>query len=560
MVALPDRWYTDTVPTPKYPLWSRGNAGEVYPGPVSPLSGSLLFFGAGELGYRDSFEVATMDADEWDPSPNNVFGCFGGYLYLNMSLTRLFGVRMPGMTPEMVDEQYYGDLAGIPSYAEEARPGDESPRHTALLEAWLTDEVFGSERAPEVDDHRRQADEWVAVRGDLTSYTDGELLARMRPDELFRTIFRRHIQNSAAVGLGIGTVSGICAAIGRPELAMMLIGNVGGVDSAAPAHAMWELSRLDPTSDAYHVGFADLLTRYGSRGPREWEVRSEVWATDPSIAIVAIDRLRSAGDLASPLVQAERMGVVRDAALEEVLAILAAATDEATQAQFEHGLRAAQVFGAGRERSKTTAILLIHEARLAALELGRRLTDAGYLDSPRQVFMLLFDELRSVRDQSSADVLPVVRLREEQYAELELLEPPFILNGDPPPLSAFARRADHTAASVAAGDVLTGIPGSAGVATGRARVVLDPADPDGLEPGDILVAPVTDPAWTPLFVAAGAVVVDVGAQITHAVIVSRELGIPCVVSVTDATRRIPDGAMIEVDGASGTVTILDLRP
>ena len=80
----------------------------------------------------------------------------------------------------------------------------------------------------------------------------------------------------------------------------------------------------------------------------------------------------------------------------------------------------------------------------------------------------------------------------------------------------------------------------------------------GLEPGEILVAPLTDPSWTPLFVAAEGVVVDVGAVMSHAVIVSRELGIPCAVSVTDATRRIPDGALIEVDGSTGTVTILDV--
>ena len=66
----------------------------------------------------------------------------------------------------------------------------------------------------------------------------------------------------------------------------------------------------------------------------------------------------------------------------------------------------------------------------------------------------------------------------------------------------------------------------------------------------------TDPAWTPLFVAAGAVVVDVGAALSHAIIVSRELGIPCVVSATDATRKISDGAMIEVNGDTGVVTIL----
>ena len=108
------------------------------------------------------------------------------------------------------------------------------------------------------------------------------------------------------------------------------------------------------------------------------------------------------------------------------------------------------------------------------------------------------------------------------------------------------------------GTSLSGIPGCPGVARGRARVVLDPADPRGLEPGDVLIAPYTDPSWTPLFVTAAAVVVDVGAQITHAVIVSRELGLPCVVSVTGATRSIPDGALVEVDGTAGTVTVLEL--
>jgi pyruvate,water dikinase len=86
---------------------------------------------------------------------------------------------------------------------------------------------------------------------------------------------------------------------------------------------------------------------------------------------------------------------------------------------------------------------------------------------------------------------------------------------------------------------------------------MDPADALDLEPGEVLVAPITDPAWTPLFLPSAAVVVDVGALMSHAVIVSRELGIPCVVSVEGATRRIPDGALVEVDGTAGTVTVLD---
>jgi pyruvate,water dikinase len=88
-------------------------------------------------------------------------------------------------------------------------------------------------------------------------------------------------------------------------------------------------------------------------------------------------------------------------------------------------------------------------------------------------------------------------------------------------------------------------------------VVVDANDAAALEPGDVLVAPQTDPSWTPLFVLAAGVVVDVGAPNSHAMIVSRELGIPCAAGVTGATQRIPDGALVEVDGTSGTVTVLE---
>jgi pyruvate,water dikinase len=102
------------------------------------------------------------------------------------------------------------------------------------------------------------------------------------------------------------------------------------------------------------------------------------------------------------------------------------------------------------------------------------------------------------------------------------------------------------------------MPGCPGIAEGTARVILDSNDPSALEPGDVLVAPITDPSWTPLFVPAAGVVVDVGAALSHAIIVSRELGIPCVVSAIGATRSIPDGARVRVDGNTGEVTILSV--
>ena len=107
------------------------------------------------------------------------------------------------------------------------------------------------------------------------------------------------------------------------------------------------------------------------------------------------------------------------------------------------------------------------------------------------------------------------------------------------------------------GEVLTGLGGGAGRYSGRVCVMQDPTDLARLEPGDVLVAPFTDAAWTPLFLIAGAVVVDVGAMNSHAVVVSRELGIPCVLSVTTGTSQLSDGMQVTVDGTAGTVTVDD---
>ena len=169
------------------------------------------------------------------------------------------------------------------------------------------------------------------------------------------------------------------------------------------------------------------------------------------------------------------------------------------------------------------------------------------------------DRCSATTSSTSSSPIPTawvdtIKEREAQYEQLFDLEPPFVFAGEVPPLRTWSER-ETEPTPVAKGTTLEGIPGCPGQATGRARVVLDPGDPTALEPGDVLIAPITDPAWTPLFVPAAAVVVDVGAQLSHAVIVSRELGIPCVVSVTGGTRLIPDGAQVTVDGTAGTVTV-----
>jgi pyruvate,water dikinase len=443
--------------------------------------------------------------------------------------------------------------------------------------------VMGSMEQEELEADRLEARQIRASRPDLSKLTDAQLLERaisLRP--VCRRLFNQHINQSGAASIGPGAIGAICAAIGKPEAAMRLISGFGGVDSAAPSYAMWDLSRLvrasrvlttlfdggphglndrlrassDAGAKAFAAALDEFLAEFGSRGPNEWDILSETWETNPDIALAAIDRMRLAEDSASP----KRQNAVREADRKAVQAEVEAALsgDAETLATFRAAIASATTFVPGRERSKTNIIRVIEETRMAIWEIGRRAVARGEIDTPSDICFFFQDELEVLAAGKLAGLRELVAGRKAHYAWLLSLEPPFIINGTPPPNTTWAKKNARAVAAVAAGEVISGMPGCPGVSQGRARVVLEPSDPTILEPGDILVAPMTDPAWTPLFVPAAGVVVDVGAALSHAIIVSRELGIPCVVSATDATRRIPDGALIEVNGDAGTVRVVSL--
>jgi pyruvate,water dikinase len=186
--------------------------------------------------------------------------------------------------------------------------------------------------------------------------------------------------------------------------------------------------------------------------------------------------------------------------------------------------------------------------RQALAELGRRssLPHDDY-------FLLLLSELPAALDEPGA-FASVIAERRARRDYLQARIPPFWFEGEIPDPRTWARRADERKPDRTP-RTLAGLGVCAGAVTGRARVVTDPAEPGDLQADEILVAPITDPSWTPLFLAVAGVVVDVGAQMSHAAIVSRELGIPAVVSVTGASTTIPDGTLLTVDGDLGTVTV-----
>lgn len=205
-----------------------------------------------------------------------------------------------------------------------------------------------------------------------------------------------------------------------------------------------------------------------------------------------------------------------------------------------------------RERSSFVISEESFQMRRIFVALGRRLVARGELDRPKDVFYLDLNELRQLaagtlradaQEGSARDKVAARRAAMEADARLELPDtfcgknPPIC----PPPLTEGT-------------EVLTGISGSSGMARGYARVVSDPSQaPVTLNQDDILVVPFTDASWTPLFFRIGGLVAETGGQLSHSAIIAREYGLPAVVNVKHATRLIPDGQPIVVDGTRGRV-------
>ena len=547
---------TDTSLSTRFPIYTRANVGEVFPDPVAPATRSLLLFES-ELGWRDAYiRMGAFETNEFPDDEFCILGVAGGYCYLNASVMRVFGERAPGLSWKAIDEQFFGAQPGIPDYIEQ--PGDVRPDLTEQLEqtfGWVFS-ITDVDQLDRLNDHKARTIDLRASRPDFSSMSDLELWEYA--EALFpfhRELFQEHIYVTTLTTVPVGVIQTVATAVGRPDLIMPLIAGVGQVDSAEPSYAMWELSRLDPTSDEFASGFEQFRLDFGSRGPNEWEARSPTWDTHPNIALAAIDRMRLAGEEADPRAHQQQRASERAEAAETLLSIVEA--DPATHGQLAAAIAASGAWLPARERTKTNNIRLIQEVRVPLRELGRRFVERQVFDEIEDFGLVLNEEMEEVFGPTPEGLTERVRERRSTHSQLAEREPEFVFADSPSDPSSWPKRDNVEVEQLAAGDSIQGLPGCPGVSEGVARVVLDSSDPTALGPGDVLVAPSTDPSWTPLFVPAGGVVVDVGAALSHAIIVSRELGIPCVVSATNATRRIRDGARVRVDGNTGVVTVLD---
>jgi len=313
---------------------------------------------------------------------------------------------------------------------------------------------------------------------------------------------------------------------------------------------LWKAGELNLLAVSVLQGFLD---RYGSRGLAEIDIGRTRWREDPTPVFSALTGYLQIDDPGqAPDAVFRRGEISARAALDQLVAGLRhtrAGWIKAPLARFfADRMRRLLCI---RESPKFFAVRVFGMLRQELLRCGQDLTAAGELESAEDLFFLSYKELEDF--SSAADSQPwreIIASRRRSYGlEQHRRQIPRLLLSD--------GRAFYEGIQAPAGaeDVISGSPVSPGSVEGRVRVVLDPHHAD-LHPGEIMVCPGTDPSWTPLFLTAGGLIMEVGGMMTHGAVVAREYGIPAVVGVDQATRRLETGMSIRLDGSSGQIVIL----
>jgi pyruvate,water dikinase len=320
-------------------------------------------------------------------------------------------------------------------------------------------------------------------------------------------------------------------------LVARLQAGAGGVASAEQGYRLYDIaqgkSRLE-----------EFLRDFGHRAVYECHASNPRWAEDPSWILEQVQSIRDNPPARDPR---ENAAEVRRQAERELRQRFGWRTP--LLLWLARKLREAM---AARENAKSALVCLLLPTRRVVLEIGRRLVAAGHLDAPEQAFHFAFADvvcwLNGYWDGEGARELARDRAH---HRDLWLAETaPDLITEEPD-----GRLADPLPppACLPESGMWSGIPVSPGLASGSARIVRHPADAAHLRQGDILIAPSTDPGWTPLFLRASAIVMQTGGFLSHGAIVAREYGIPAVANIPGILNALQDGERITVDGSAGRV-------
>ncbi len=536
--STPDPW-NDSRNT--YALWTSTNIGEAMPDVLTPTSWSMA-----ELFLRDAMATSSIP-------PHLGYGRVGGRVYLNLTvmygLARLLGVserRMRSMTREV--------LGSVPD--EVCVPALHASR-LKLLAATIPVGVDVQRRA------RRDLKRFDAylgahpatchdLRTTISRVDDPVELAALWRSTILPGFHEVNWMLSAATrssGFSFVTMrERLRRLVGEEDANAILTGLGGAAGDLASLGLMRGLEDLASGT----IGRQQFNETYGHRGPHEFEISTPRPAEDPGWIDDQLAQRGAGGPGYHGLLRAQHDA--RDAAWARVR------RDHPREAErLEPKLFRWSLVGRNREWARTEVVRYLWVLRTYAIRAGE-LTGLG-----DDIFFLDADHIVDALDGATVDRAAIAAAR-RAYDGYRMLPgyPPLILGPfDPHRWAADPdRRTDLHAPGLglAPGTGVRGFPGSAGRVEGVVRVILDPADGAELRPGEVLVTTVTNVGWTPIFPRAGAIVTDVGAPLSHAAIVARELGIPAVVGCGNATALLATGDRVRVDGGAGTVERLTGDP
>ncbi|RJQ56473.1 MAG: hypothetical protein C4521_00295 [Actinobacteria bacterium] len=555
-------------------VWSNANAGEVLPDVAAPMTWSIVDRWL-DVILGTIFDKAGVDLDG-----KPLVGLIAGRAYFNVSLLAAALQRVASMRSLDFNEilggmQERSDITQI-----ELVPGDLPDvgvsrwrvlAHVPGFLAWSM--AHSPLRAdPFVRDVRARAEAVCTV--DVSALSDDELAQWILKltDELRQ--YHHAIAFSIAGFAYFTNLATICRRwLGDPSLASHLCSGLGDTQSAEAGLALWRLAVLAHDSPAvrevilsedrfdvfdgrikrvaggprFRDAWTAFMAEHGHHTRGELDVTNPRWSEQPDYVLDIVRGYVQDHGRIDPVAQHAQRGRER---LQLERACRIRLGNPLKRALFGFVLRRAQRGQIIRENTKNEGVRYLASIRRLLLLLDERFRDRGLLGQFGDIFFLRLEELEPVATgQTSLDVKRAVAERRTEFERNKTLDPPPVIVGRFDPSTC-------TIPEPVATDILTGLPVSGGVAAGPARVILRSDSGHQLLPGEILIAPFTDPGWTPYFMPAAGIVMDMGGMLSHGSIVAREYGIPAVVNVGPATRIIKTGQMVEVDGVKGEVRLL----
>jgi pyruvate,water dikinase len=528
----PQSWDPLFPPRTTSGTWSTSNVGEALPGVPTPLGWSVWATGQQSL-LNGFYAIGAITRRERPLSPridDQFLVPFYGRGAMNIEHLAGLADRMPGTSGPAIAEQILGrcppHITANPSY-------NRYP-FIAVKLPWTFATVARRVRRARTETHAWYTRTIPTIDGlDLPAAT-----------AVFADACRRFEDNVSVQAISLfGAIQPIYEQLTVLARKAGVDGNaiMGGYGSHAETEIvvdLWRAGRGELTGD-------ELVNRHGYHGPLEGEISAHVWRENPDVLHRIVGDYTKLPEDRNPARMAREL-VQRRVELEaDLLTRLPRAYRPVARAV----LAAARTYIPLRGTAKVAFLQAIDVARAAARRIGTVLAEAGTIDEPEDVFYLTLEEIVAGPRQ----VTDLLARRKERRRRFQQLDVPPWWEGipTPRPVAGPAKDTDRDPDDT----IIEGIGVSAGVVEGTVRVVMDPDFAD-FEGDEVLVAPTTDPSWASVLYLSKALVVDIGGALSHAAIVARELGIPCVVNTGDGTTRLRTGDQVRVDGSSGRVEIL----